>query len=467
MGVGMIDLIARGVKDIWIHNNPNKAFFLKSFNKYNNSINETRKLPFTKANFGQKGKVLIPNFCDMYTKLILEIKISDFLHFQDNTNPEEFLALNEPEDPSDNFGFSNFLIFDMIEKVELYAGKLKIDSYDSLQLFNYNVEKTSLTTKKNLFRHLGYAEQPYINMCPGQEGTLLLTLPFDLIQPSKPLPTHLCRNSPLEIRIKYRPLNTVIYPRQTNPYRTIRFQNKANNAQKTDITLIQPYIKESILHVTGTHLPVNVIQSMLKNGEKYKAMIRPFITYDRQNFSLIDSTQPELANNCQVENFGVNYKVPDAGETLSVPFSLEFQNPVQTFHIYLQKRGNPNRLDFNASSDLSNVNIIQQLGLRVHGEVVYPDLDSRFYTRTTSYLTKGENLIDRSFYMPLNLYNKNSKNNYGFINYTKVNHSTLDFTFLGWESTTTDRSIDVNVIAKIYRKLEISYGAIKFHADFD
>ena len=62
------------------------------------------------------------------------------------------------------------------------------------------------------------------------------------------------------------------------------------------------------------------------------------------------------------------------------------------------------------TSSVSNVNIIQQLGLRVHGEVVYPDLDSRFYTRTTSFLTKGENLIDRSFYMPLNLYNKNSKN---------------------------------------------------------
>lgn len=467
MGVGLIDLIARGNKDVWLHNNPNHSYFLKSFRKYHNSITETRTLPFNNANFGSKTKVLIPNFCDMYSNLTLEVRLSDFFGNQEinGYSPDEFLSLYRPLNDSDDFGLSNYLIFDLIERVDLYAGKLKIDSYDSHMLFNHSVENTTLTTKTNLLSLYGYAKDRYTNLSPGMDHSLLFSLPFDLIQSSKPLPTHLCRNSPLEIRIQYRSLDKLIYPRQSNPYRSITFVNKTDSDDTIAVTLQEPYLKQTLLHVRGVHLPVNVVQDMLKSKERFKTHIRPFITYDSQSFTLIDSQQSVLSGNCYTKNFGVKYRVPNSGESYSIPFSLEFQNPVQTFHVYLSKNNNEDRLDFNVSSDVSNVNILTHLGLDIHGEVLYPKLDSRFYTRATPYLTKGETLLDRSFYLPLNLHNKNKNQNYGFVNYSKVNHSTMNFEFLGWNSV-SDRSIKVNIIAKIYKKLEISYGSIKFHADF-
>jgi hypothetical protein len=468
MGVGLIDLIARGNKDVWLHNNPNRAYFLKSFRKYINSITETRVLPFNNANFGKKTKVTIPNFCDMYSKLILEIKFSDFFGNQEinGYTAEEFLTLYEPLNTEDNFGLSNYLIFDLIEKIDLYAGKLKIDSYNSYMLFNNSVENTTLTTKTNLLGLYGYAKERYMNLSPGIDNSLLIRLPFDLVQPTKPLPTHLCRNSPLEIRIQYRKLEDLLYPRQLNPYRNITFVNKSNSLDTVNITLQRPYLKETLLHITGVHLPVNVIQDMLKSKERLKTHIRPFVTYDTQSFNLIDAKQPELTGSCCTGNFGVKYRVPNNGETSKIPFPLEFQNPIQTFHIYLNKRNNDDRLDFNISNDVSNVNILTKIGLNIHGEVIYPELDSRFYTRVTPYLTKGETILNKTFYLPLNLYNKNMRNNYGFINYAKVNHSTMNFEFLGWETNDSDRSFNVTIIAKVYKKLEISYGSIKFHADF-
>lgn len=473
MGVGMIDIIARGQKDVWIKKPKDTSlkkrqqvlhsYILKVFHKHVPYIQETRVLPFSGTNFGKSAKIVIPNFCDLYSGLFLQLNVQSFLRNIDDIDLRDYSPVN----PEDNFGYTQYLLYSCIERIQLYAGKTKIDEYTGLELFHRSVEKYNPTQRMNLRRKTGYYPQttPYdhSNVYKNQGGDLYIRLPFDLINGYRPLPTIIVQGSPLEIRIQFRKLENVIYPKQDIQQlsrRTILYRNSSGD--EITANLQKPKLKYAYLHIEGSHIDEGVKQEI--QNELLSTNIIPFTSYDTQEFLMVDPTYTQ--NQICI---GTQQKIPAVGDTANYPFSLEFQNPVQSFSLYAQLQNNPETnlyYLFKIHPELQNSSIINRIGLQVHGQVIYPKLRSQYYTQVTPYVSQGQNLLNTSYMIPLNIYNKDLAMNYGYVDYGKVSHSTLEVEVTGWDGGGINRTTKMFIVAKIYKKLESKNGRLTIHPDF-
>lgn len=466
----MIDIIARGNKDYWAINTNNKSntfkdkvmysHIIKSYHKYIPIIEETRVLPFSGSNFGKQAKIVIPNFCDIYTDMYLQLNLQSFL--KDNSiDLYEYYPVNQ----TNNFGYTQYTAYSCIENIQLYVGKLKIDEYNTLELFHKYIENTTPTQRSNIKYKLGYYNQTSYNdndnVYQNQGGDLFLKVPFDLFSKHKPLPTSLVQGSPLEIRIKFRELDNLIYPKQNLQSivgNEITFRNSTGNIITT--TIQRPKLKFVYLHVNGLHVEEKIRRKF--TTDLYKYNIKPFITYDNQEYLFSDpDNSPQIC-------VGAPQKVPNNGDVNDYKLQLDFQNPVQTFTLYPQlvsSNDNNEYFNFILNNDMPNNEIISNIGLKIHGIEIYPKLNSQYYNIVTPYCTNANILQDTSFFLPLNAYNKDTLMNYGYIDYLKVNHSVLDLNITGWNEN--NRTFKIFIISKIYKKLEMENGSISFHNDFD
>ena len=475
MVVGMIDIIARGQKDFWIHKPKDHSikarqqilgnYILKVFRKHVPLVQETRVIPFSGTNFGKQAKVLIPNYCDLYSDLFLQLHIQSFIRNREDIDLRDY----SPVSPDDNFGFTQYLAYSCIERIQLFAGKTKIDEYTGLELFHKSVEKYAPIQRINLRRKTGYYPQstPYdhSNVYTNQGGDLFSRIPFDLISKYRPLPTIMVQASPLEVRIQFRKLDKLIYPSLDNvntlSTRTATYQNSSGDT--VTAILQKPRIKFAYLHVEGQHISEQV-RDQLQN-EITRTNIIPFVTYDTQEFLFTDPTQREGGGdgNSQI-CIGTMQKIPAPGVTSEFPLSLEFQNPVQNFAVYAQLETNVQSNlyhIFRLNETVQNSAIINRIGLQVHGQIVYPKLRSQYYTQVTPYICQCQNLINQSYVLPFNIYNQDNLFNYGYMDYSKVNHSTMDLEVTGWDGDGQPRTMKVYIVGKIYKVLEAKNGALE------
>jgi hypothetical protein len=473
MVVGMLDIIARGRKDVWIKKPKDHLlgsrkrilndYILKVFRKHTPVIQETRVMPFSGTNFGKQAKIVIPNFCDLYSDIFLQLNIQSFLK-----NPDELdLRDYSPKSSNDNFGYTQYLAYSCIERIQLYAGKTKIDEYTGLEIFHKSVERFADIQRRNLRRKTGYYPQAtptdHSNVYQNQGGDLFLRIPFDLISKYRPLPTIMVQASPLEIRIQFRKLEKLIYPAQdmkTLSQRSVTYEDASGN--EVTFELQKPRIKFAYLHVEGLHVEQQVRDQL--QFEITKTNIIPFVTYDTQEFLFVDPTYTQ--NQFCI---GTTQKIPAPGAVADFPLPLEFQNPVQNFTLYTQLQSNIQANLYHIfliNNSLQNSQIITRIGLQVHGQTVYPKLRSQFYTQVTPYTCQSQNIVNQTYVIPFNIYNQDTLFNYGYIDYGKVNHSTMDLELTGWDAGENNRTTKLYIIAKIYRKLEAKNGTLVFHSDF-
>jgi hypothetical protein len=481
MVVGMIDLVVRGKKDVWMLESSNDSklnikilneHFLSVFRKYSTLIKETRQLTLSGTNFGKEAKVVIPNFCDMYSEMYLQLYIESFLNI--DASDEINIRNYTPNNDNDNYGYVDNLAFACIEKMELWAGKTKLDEYDHLELYTDFIERNDKTRRILLERKMGGVNIVSNNeYYKNQGGNLFFKLPFGLFQKYKPLPTWCVQASPLTLKIKFRQLSSLVSPSSRVNLQTLSTNSRTaiytHNVTNEQITIQhrKPRLRFAYLHLEGIHLPMEARNQIQKYYETPRRI--PITEYRQQEILLRENHgNPDNIEMC----IGTTFRIPETGNIATFPIQLEFDVPVRHLHIFpqleLKRKTNLQYYDFlidnEESEPLTNCQIITSMELQVNGIQIYPEIESSYYSVVTPYETNTNTLSEKTFLIPFdingNINERIGELNTGYINYKKVNHSILNLNIQGWTAD-YDRAFKLYVIAKTWTILEMNNGRIQ------
>jgi hypothetical protein len=481
MVAGILDLIARGKKDTWMiksSDNPNinikilEKHFLSVFRKYSTMIKEYRQIPFTGTNFGKQAKVILPNFCDMYSEIYLQLQIQSFLDL--DSSPEISINDYQPVNNEDNYGYVDNIGYSCIDKIELWTGNIKLDEYDHLELYTDFIEKHNNTQRILLERKLGGRNITINNeYYKNQGGNIFFRIPFYLFQKYRPLPTWCFQSSPLELKIKFKKLTQVASPSSNIniPTLTLGTKNSLYTHNITGDTISirhrKPRIRFAMLHIEGIHIPIEARNEI----QKYYSIPRkiPVTTYRQQEILLRENeSDPNNVEIC----VGTTFRIPSTGNIAKFPIQLQFDLPVRTFHIIPQlelKRNNLQYYDFiidnSTTNTLTNCEIIQDMELQVQGKSIYPPLPASYYSVVTPYEVNTNTLSRKTFLIPFETHGNNIHESIGeintsYINYSMVKHSTLNINIQGWDAN-YNRAMKLYIIAKCWSLYELHNGFIR------
>ena len=139
MSGGLIDLVAKGIEDIFLINNAQITFFKTIYRRYTNFSIEPIPVPFiNKPNFGKKTSCIILKNGDLIRKMQLVITLPSIPLFKDE---------NGALDVINKFAWVRKIGFALIKKIEIIINEELIDCQygDWLNIWN----ELTVTSKKD------------------------------------------------------------------------------------------------------------------------------------------------------------------------------------------------------------------------------------------------------------------------------------------------------------------------------